>query len=109
MRVRKVPKVLALIPDGNRRWARKHSLSFFNGYSRGVNKFIDFADWCKDYGIDNITVWAFSTENFRRPGAEREALFNIYRKFATDKDLISRLHANETRVNIIGNKLLLPK
>jgi undecaprenyl diphosphate synthase len=105
----KVPKVLALIPDGNRRWAMKHSLSFFNGYSLGVKKFIDFADWCKDYGIGNITVWAFSTENFKRSAVEREALFNIYRKAATDRDLIARLHDNETRVNIVGNKLLLPK
>jgi tritrans,polycis-undecaprenyl-diphosphate synthase [geranylgeranyl-diphosphate specific] len=105
----KVPRALALIPDGNRRWAMKHRLSFFNGYSLGVKKFIDFADWCKDYGISNITVWAFSTENFRRPTIEREALFSIYRKVATDRDLIARLHDNETRVNIVGNKLLLPK
>src|SRR5271157_796307 len=109
MRVKKVPKALALIPDGNRRWALKHSLSFFNGYNLGVKKFIDFADWCKDYGISNITVWAFSTENFKRSGIERDALFNIYRKVATDKDLIARLHDNRTRINIIGNTLLLPK
>ncbi len=109
MRIEKVPKVLALIPDGNRRWAMKHSLSFFNGYNLGVNKFIDFADWCKDYGIGNITVWAFSTENFRRSRVEMDALFNIYRKVATDRDLISRLHDNKTRVNIVGNRLLLPR
>ncbi len=109
MHSEKVPKALALIPDGNRRWAMKHSLSFFNGYNLGVKKFIDFADWCKDYGIDNITVWAFSTENFKRSTAEREALFNIYRKVATDRDIIARLHDNRTRVNIVGNRLLLPK
>lgn len=109
MRNEKVPKVLALIPDGNRRWAMKHNLSFFNGYNLGVNKFIDFADWCKDYGINNITVWAFSTENFRRSKVEKDALFNIYRKVATDKDLLARLHDNRTRISIVGNKLLLPK
>jgi undecaprenyl diphosphate synthase len=109
MRDKKVPKVLALIPDGNRRWAMKHNLSFFNGYNLGVNKFIDFADWCKDYGINNITVWAFSTENFKRSSLEKDALFNIYRKVATDKDLLARLHDNRTRVSIIGNKRLLPR
>jgi undecaprenyl diphosphate synthase len=109
MVVKKVPKVLALIPDGNRRWAMKHSLSFFNGYNLGVKKFIDFADWCKDYGIGNITVWAFSTENFRRSRTERDALFNIYRKVATDRDIISRLHDNKTRVSIVGDRLLLPR
>ena len=68
MRLENVPEALGLIPDGNRRWARSHSKNFLSGYRLGVEKFIDFADWCKDYGIANITVWAFSTENFRRPG-----------------------------------------
>lgn len=109
MRVQKVPAALALIPDGNRRWARRHSLSFFNGYKHGVEKFIDFADWCRDYGVRNITVWAFSTENFRRPSPERNALFEIYKKVAADKDVLSRLHENKTRFNVIGNKALLPR
>jgi len=109
MRVDRVPKVLAVIPDGNRRWARRHSLSFFNGYRLGVERFIDFADWCRYYGVKNITVWAFSTENFKRPGPERETLFNIYRKVATDRNIISRLHENKTKLNIVGNKSLLPR
>jgi tritrans,polycis-undecaprenyl-diphosphate synthase [geranylgeranyl-diphosphate specific] len=109
MRIDRVPKVLAVIPDGNRRWARRHSLSFFNGYKLGVDRFIDFADWCRQYGVKNITVWAFSTENFKRPSPERETLFNIYRKVATDKNIISRLHENKTKLNIVGNRLLLPK
>ncbi|MCL5239193.1 MAG: polyprenyl diphosphate synthase [Candidatus Marsarchaeota archaeon] len=109
MRIKKAPATLALIPDGNRRWARSHSLSFFNGYKMGVEKFIDFADWCKDYGVGNITVWAFSTENFKRPTPERQALFNIYRKVAKDKEILERLHQNRTRFNVIGNMALLPK
>jgi undecaprenyl diphosphate synthase len=109
MRIDKAPKSLALIPDGNRRWAKHHALNFFRGYSRGVEKFIDFAEWCKDYGVDNITVWAFSTENFSRPAAEMNTLFGIYRRVATDKSIIDRLHSNKTRFNVIGNKALLPK
>lgn len=109
MRIKKVPNALALIPDGNRRWARSHGLSFFNGYRRGVHKFIDFADWCGDYGVKNITVWAFSTENFTRPTPERQALFNIYRKVANDKEITSKLHDNRTKFNIVGNKALLPR
>ncbi|VVB77112.1 Tritrans,polycis-undecaprenyl-diphosphate synthase (GGDP specific) [uncultured archaeon] len=108
MHIKNVPKVLALIPDGNRRWALGHSLSFFNGYNLGVKKFIDFADWCKDYGVKNIVVWAFSTENFKRSKVEQEALFNIYRKVANDGELVSRLHENRTRFNIVGNRDLLP-
>lgn len=109
MRSKKSPTALALIPDGNRRWARHHSLSFFNGYRKGVEKFLDFADWCTDYGVRNISVWAFSTENFSRPKAERDALFGIYKKMATDGEILERLHANRTKFNVIGNVALLPK
>ncbi len=108
MRIKSTPKALALIPDGNRRWSKRHRLPFFLGYRHGVEKFIDFADWCMDYGVKNITVWAFSTENFRRPTPEREALFKLYKKAATDKKILSRLHANKTRFNVVGNKELLP-
>ncbi len=109
MHIRNVPKALGLIPDGNRRWARQHSLRFLSGYRLGVDKFIDFADWCKDYGVRNIAVWAFSTENFRRALSERRILFDIYRKVATDKEILGRLHENKTRFNVVGNRLLLPK
>lgn len=109
MYIESAPEVLALIPDGNRRWARGHSLSFLSGYRLGVEKFIDFADWCAGYGVKNISVWAFSTENFSRPSPERNALFDIYRKVAKDRNIISKLHSNETRFNVVGNKALLPK
>ena len=109
MRIGKAPTALGLIPDGNRRWARRHSLDFFNGYKLGVEKFIDFADWCAAYGVNNITVWAFSTENFKRPSPERNALFGIYKKVAADKDMLDRLHANKTRFNVVGERSLLPK
>jgi tritrans,polycis-undecaprenyl-diphosphate synthase [geranylgeranyl-diphosphate specific] len=109
MRIEKVPKVLALIPDGNRRWAKSHRLNFIRGYSVGVKKFIEFSDWCREYGVRNIIVWAFSTENFSRPKIEQDALFNIYRKVAHDRKLIDKLHKNRTRFRIVGNRSLLPK
>ena len=109
MRSDKTPKVLALIPDGNRRWAKGNSLSFFSGYDRGVRKFVDFAGWCKDYGVSQIVVWAFSTENFKRPKREQAVLFNLYKKAANDKKLFEDLKKNETRFRIIGNINLLPK
>jgi undecaprenyl diphosphate synthase len=54
-------------------------------------------------------VWAFSTENFERPKAERDALFNIYRRMARDKKIINRLHRNKTRFRIVGDRSLLPR
>ncbi|MEM0086811.1 MAG: polyprenyl diphosphate synthase [Candidatus Micrarchaeaceae archaeon] len=104
-----VPESLGLIPDGNRRWARAHKISFLSGYRYGVKKFVDFSNWCIDYGIKNLSVWALSTENLNRPKHELNALFNIYRSAATDKKLIGDLHSNETKFRIIGNYRLLPR
>ena len=104
-----VPKTIALIPDGNRRWASGNKLSVLSGYQLGVKKFIDFSEWCLDYGVRNITVWAFSTENFNRPKHEVNALFKIYKKAATDPKIIARLHKNKTRFNVIGDRSMLPK
>ncbi len=103
------PATIALIPDGNRRWARAHRMSIFNGYNLGVNKFIEFGEWCRNYGINNVTVWALSSENLSRPKEEVQTLFSIYKKVANDKKILARLHKNQTRVRIIANKSLVPK
>ena len=109
MNLNAMPKTLALIPDGNRRWSMRHKLSVLNGYNIGVRKFIEFAEWCMSYGIDSITVWAFSSDNFSRPKREIDALFSIYKRAAHDKKLIARLHKNRTRVRIVGDKEMLPR
>ncbi len=109
MRFKNVPKTLALIPDGNRRWARNNKMSFLKGYELGVSKFIDFSEWCNSYGVNNISVWAFSSENTKRPREEISALFRIYNKAAQDRDLIGRLHENEIRFRVVGDVSLLPK
>ena len=104
-----IPKSLALIPDGNRRWARSHRLSILDGYNLGVKKFIDFSEWCMGYGINNLTVWALSSENMRRSAYEVKALFNIYRRVSKDRSIMDRLESNGIRVNVVSNKKLLPK
>ncbi|MDE1768185.1 MAG: di-trans,poly-cis-decaprenylcistransferase [Candidatus Micrarchaeota archaeon] len=109
MKFLSVPNSLALIPDGNRRWAKAHSFSILDGYSLGVKKFIDFSEWCKDYGIRNLSVWALSSENLRRHSGELNALFSIYRRVCKDKGIIGRLEENNVKVNIIGNREIIPK
>ncbi|MEM3781801.1 MAG: polyprenyl diphosphate synthase [Candidatus Micrarchaeaceae archaeon] len=104
-----IPYVIGLIPDGNRRWARKHRLSFAEAYDMGIQKFISFAEWCKDYGIKNITVWSFSTENFKRTAVERHMLFSLYQRVFSDRAIINRLHENKTRFKAIGEMWRLPK
>ncbi|MGB9732287.1 MAG: polyprenyl diphosphate synthase [Candidatus Micrarchaeia archaeon] len=108
-KLEKVPENIAIIPDGNRRWAKSHRLSFLQGYTKGVKKFIEFSEWCMQYGIRSITVWALSTENVKRPKEEVETLFNIYRRAAKDKSIIKRLHETKTRFVVVGKKTLLPK
>ena len=109
MAIKNLPKTVAIIPDGNRRWANSHALSIMSGYDLGVKKFISFSEWCVSYGINNIAVWAFSTENFSRSEKEVSTLFSIYKKVANDKKILARLHKNKTSLRIVGNKKLLPK
>ncbi|MDE1823519.1 MAG: di-trans,poly-cis-decaprenylcistransferase [Candidatus Micrarchaeota archaeon] len=104
-----LPETIALIPDGNRRWAHQHKMSVFNGYELGVGKFIDFSRWCMDYGINNVSVWALSPENLKRNRNEVRALFTIYKKVANDRKMLDMIHDNRARVNIIGKSSLLPK
>ncbi|MCL5786803.1 MAG: polyprenyl diphosphate synthase [Candidatus Marsarchaeota archaeon] len=109
MASRHLPSTLALIPDGNRRWAQHNKLSVLKGYKHGVSKFIDFSEWCVNEGIHNITVWAFSSENINRPKREVNALFGIYERAANDKKLMERIHENHMRINIISNPAVMPK
>jgi undecaprenyl diphosphate synthase len=109
MSTESAPATIALIPDGNRRWARAHRMSIFDGYNLGVNKFIEFSEWCKNYGVNSVTVWALSSENLSRPREEVNTLFSIYKKVANDKKILERLHKNKTRVRIIANRDIMPK
>ncbi len=108
MKIKNAPKVIGLIPDGNRRWSKRNSLSLLNGYQLGVQKFIDFSKWCLDYGVQNINVWAFSTENFKRDRIEINMLFNLYKKAASDPGILNQLTDLNTKFRIIGNTRLLP-
>jgi undecaprenyl diphosphate synthase len=105
-----VPKHLALIPDGNRRWSGSHKLQIFNGYQKGVKKFIDFSIWAKGFGVKTLTVWALSTENIKnRSKTEIGILYQLYVNAAKDPQILKTLKDNGARIKIIGNSTLLPK
>lgn len=106
--IKNVPSTVAVIPDGNRRWARKHNRSILSGYRLGVKKFLQFGEWCREYGIRNVTVWAFSTENVQRPDKEIDTLFRIYEKAARSKKVLSKLRENQVRFNVVGDLSFLP-
>jgi undecaprenyl diphosphate synthase len=73
---------VAIIPDGNRRWAKAKGLQPWNGHERAIENFRSLVDWCReDPRIGTLTVWCFSTENWNRDPAEVSALMRIYEDY----------------------------
>jgi tritrans,polycis-undecaprenyl-diphosphate synthase [geranylgeranyl-diphosphate specific] len=104
------PSHIALIPDGNRRWAEVHRWGILQAYGAGVNRFLDFAKWSREFGVKTISVWALSTENLKnRTETELKILFALYMRAAKNKKLINDLKANRVRLNVVGDTSSLPK
>ncbi len=104
-----IPRHVAIIMDGNRRWAKKLEKPPWYGHLFGSNKLEEIMEWCRELGIRTLTAYAFSTENFKRPPEEVNALMNLFeRKF---RELVNdeRIHRYGVRVNVIGRKDLLPE
>lgn len=105
----KVPRHLAIIPDGNRRWAKKKGISVKEGYITGIRKIGDVLKWCKAADIRMLTMWGFSTDNFKRDEKEIKELFGLFRenlKKALDSDEKNKY---EVRVRFFGRIHLFPK
>jgi len=106
---KRLPNHIAIIMDGNRRYARKRGLPPQMGHFFGSRKAEKVLEWCYELGIKTLTVFAFSTENFRRSEEEKRNIFQLIRKelfrIAEDK----RIHKNRVKVRIIGKRELLPK
>ena len=103
----KVPNHTAIIPDGNRRWARERGLPAFEGHRRGAETATKIARAARDFGIHTLTIWGFSTENWSRSQTEINYLMKIFEDLV-DKNL---KEAQEKGVKIIhlGRKERLPR
>ncbi len=103
-----VPRHLAIIMDGNRRFASDHGLLIQQGHERGKDKLEELLNWCLEAQVKILTVYALSTENFRRPEPELRDLMLLFarsfREIATDE----RVHRHHIRVRAIGNRDVLP-
>lgn len=95
-------KHLGVIMDGNRRWAEIHGLQPFQGHDKGADVFVDTCDWCGHAGIDYLTVYAFSTENWKRAPTEIQHIFGLLERFFQAK--IEYCLENEIRIKIIGER-----
>jgi tritrans,polycis-undecaprenyl-diphosphate synthase [geranylgeranyl-diphosphate specific] len=103
------PEHIAIILDGNRRWASGKVLNPWFGHEKGAEKVEELLDWCLKLDVKSITLYAFSTENFRRDGLEVAEIMRIaeasLRKLLTDE----RISKNKIRVKVIGRVNLLPQ
>ena len=77
---RKLPRHIAIIMDGNGRWAQQRGLPRSAGHAVGAETFRTIATYCKDLGLEHLTVYAFSTENWKRSAEEVEAIMGLLKK-----------------------------
>ena len=106
LEIEKLPRHIAIIMDGNGRWAKKHHLPRIMGHRRGSESVREVVRECRQLGIESLTLYAFSTENWNRPKTEIRALMALLKKFIRSEML--ELHQNNIRVKMIGDLTKLP-
>ena len=102
-----IPKHIAIIMDGNGRWAKERSLPRVAGHKEGVNSVREITRACGEIGVKHLTLYTFSTENWRRPKAEVSALMTLLLKTISTE--VKELHKNNVRFTAIGDLKKLPK
>jgi undecaprenyl diphosphate synthase len=97
---RAVPRHIAIIMDGNGRWAKKRFLPRVAGHKRGLDAVRDTVKACSELGVEFLTLFAFSTENWRRPEEEVSFLMELF--FVALEREVERLHRNNIRLKVVG-------
>jgi tritrans,polycis-undecaprenyl-diphosphate synthase [geranylgeranyl-diphosphate specific] len=109
LRVGVIPKHIAIILDGNRRYAGRAGLDPSESYMLGAKKLEEVLEWCQELGIKHITVYAFSTENFNRSEEEVRLLMDLFRRKFSEAARDPRVHRYRIRVRAIGELERLPE
>ncbi len=102
-----VPKHIAIIMDGNGRWAKQKGWPRSQGHLAGMRVLEKMPKWCVDRGIKHLTVYAFSTENWKRPKKEVEFLMSKFKEYV-DKNLNDFIK-NDVRITVVGRRDNIPK
>ncbi len=96
-----VPRHVAIIMDGNGRWAKKRFMPRFAGHTRGVETVREMVRACLERGIGYLTLFAFSSENWRRPAEEVALLMELFTSALTNE--VEKLHRNGVRLKVVGD------
>lgn len=96
-----MPRHIAIIMDGNGRWAKKRGLPRSAGHAAGARTFKDIARYCNKIGLEYLTVYAFSTENWKRPPEEVEGIMNLLRDYLRDAE---NFQDENIKVRFIGDR-----
>jgi len=104
----RLPRHIAIILDGNGRWAAKRALPRTAGHAAGAETFRRVATYCKDIGIEYLTVYAFSTENWKRSADEVEAIMGLLEKYLYES--IEKMERDKVKMKFLGDiSVLSPK
>jgi len=105
----KVPGHVAIILDGNRRYAKRAALEPWKGHEYGMKKLEELFKWCLELGIKELTLYSFSTENFDRAKNEIDFLFGLFKKKFNEIGKSNGIFKNDVKVNVIGRVYMFPK
>jgi len=97
-----IPKHIAFIMDGNGRWAKKQFMPREYGHTAGAKRFREIVQHCSDVGVEYVTVYAFSTENWKRPKREVDAIMNLFRDYI--REVARDFETKNIRIRFIGNR-----
>lgn len=103
-----VPNHIAIIQDGNRRYAKLLGINTADGHRAGAHKTEEMLDWAHELGVRHITLYTFSTENFGRDKEEIEHLFTLFKEKFLHVLTDERVHRYRIRVQMVGDRLMLP-
>ncbi|MBQ6372593.1 MAG: isoprenyl transferase [Oscillospiraceae bacterium] len=102
-----IPRHVAIIMDGNGRWAKRRGLPRTAGHAVGSENFRKIATYCKNIGMDYLTVYAFSTENWKRPAEEVSAIMKLLKKYLDEA--VATMARDRIRMKVFGNTEALPE
>lgn len=99
--MRQIPRHIAIIMDGNGRWAKQRFLPRIAGHKRGVEAVRSAVQTCAERGVEHLTLFAFSSENWRRPIEEVKFLMQLFVQALENE--VAKLHKNDIRFRVIGD------